>query len=179
MIEKPIPTRIISKSILFMLHPMKVYLWYINGLSAYWTAWMTDSWGDICWAAQPEHEFIWQFGTSVLQANCMTFYWFFFWIAQILRFQCTNPLGYLTFWPIQINKHIKIYLNNWISALIPIKEPYNANRQSSFVELVLVVDNGVYKKFGEDLKAVHKYCKDMVNVINSVSWSSKAIFSNF
>lgn len=51
-----------------------------------------------------------------------------------------------------------------------IREPYNANKQSSFVELVIVVDNEVYKKMDENLDKVHKYCKDLANIINSVNW---------
>lgn len=50
-----------------------------------------------------------------------------------------------------------------------IKEPYNANKQSSFVELVIVIDNDVYKEMNENLDKVHKYCKDIANIINSVS----------
>lgn len=50
-----------------------------------------------------------------------------------------------------------------------VREPYNANRQSSFVELVIVVDNDVFKKMDENLDKVHKYCKDIANIINSVS----------
>lgn len=49
------------------------------------------------------------------------------------------------------------------------REPYNANKQSSFVELVIVVDNDVYKEMDENLDKIHKYCKDIANIINSVS----------
>lgn len=49
------------------------------------------------------------------------------------------------------------------------REPYNANKQSSFVELVIVVDHEVYTKMDENLDKVHKYCKDIANIINSVS----------
>lgn len=52
------------------------------------------------------------------------------------------------------------------------REPYNANKQSSFVELVIVVDHEVYKKMDENLDKVHKYCKDIANIINSVSFIS-------
>lgn len=51
----------------------------------------------------------------------------------------------------------------------PAREPYNANKQSSFVELVIVVDNDVYKEMNENLDKIHKYCKDIANIINSVS----------
>lgn len=51
----------------------------------------------------------------------------------------------------------------------PAREPYNANKHSSFVELVIVVDNDVYKEMDENLDKIHKYCKDIANIINSVS----------
>lgn len=51
----------------------------------------------------------------------------------------------------------------------PAREPYNANKQSSYVELVIVVDNDVYKEMNENLDKIHKYCKDIANIINSVS----------
>lgn len=52
---------------------------------------------------------------------------------------------------------------------LPAREPYNANKQSSFVELVIVVDSEVYKEMDENLDKIHKYCKDIANIINSVS----------
>ncbi|XP_055309385.1 disintegrin and metalloproteinase domain-containing protein 12-like [Sitodiplosis mosellana] len=53
-------------------------------------------------------------------------------------------------------------------ALLPVQDPYNSNRHSSIVELVLVVDNGVYRKMGENLDKVYKYCKNVTNIINSL-----------
>lgn len=50
-----------------------------------------------------------------------------------------------------------------------IRGPYNANKYSSYVELVMVVDNKVYKHFGENAKRVHQYCKDLANIVNAVS----------
>ncbi|KAH8267346.1 hypothetical protein KR018_011802, partial [Drosophila ironensis] len=49
-----------------------------------------------------------------------------------------------------------------------IRGPYNANKYSSYVELVIVVDNKVYKHFGESAKKVHKHCKDLANIINAL-----------
>ncbi|XP_055377516.1 putative uncharacterized protein DDB_G0277255 isoform X2 [Condylostylus longicornis] len=46
--------------------------------------------------------------------------------------------------------------------------PYNANKYSSFVELVIVVDNKVYQSFGENLKKVHNHCKDLANIVNAL-----------
>lgn len=36
------------------------------------------------------------------------------------------------------------------------------------MELVLVIDNDIYKGMNSNLEAVHKYCKDIANIINSV-----------
>ncbi|XP_023035656.1 zinc metalloproteinase-disintegrin-like atrolysin-A [Drosophila willistoni] len=47
-----------------------------------------------------------------------------------------------------------------------IHRPYNANPTSSYVELVLVVDYNLYNSFNQDIKEVHRYCKDLVNVMN-------------
>lgn len=49
-----------------------------------------------------------------------------------------------------------------------IRMPYNSNAQSSFVELVLVVDNKVFKGLGENLKKTHQRCQDIANIINAV-----------
>lgn len=48
-----------------------------------------------------------------------------------------------------------------------IRGPYNANRQSRYVELLLVVDNEEYKAL-QDLKMVYQHCKDITNIINAV-----------
>lgn len=50
-----------------------------------------------------------------------------------------------------------------------IRGPYNANKHSSFVELVLVVDNKLYKAMGKNLKRVQEHCIDIANIINAVS----------
>lgn len=47
--------------------------------------------------------------------------------------------------------------------------PYNADEESAFIELVLVVDNEIYKKFNKNLTKVHRHCKDVINVVNAVS----------
>ncbi|KAH8386000.1 hypothetical protein KR200_012172, partial [Drosophila serrata] len=49
-----------------------------------------------------------------------------------------------------------------------IRGPYNANKYSSYVELVIVVDNKVYKHFQESAKKVHQHCKNLANIINSL-----------
>lgn len=50
-----------------------------------------------------------------------------------------------------------------------LEAPYNANETSLYIELVIVVDNGMYKFLNQDLDKTHKYCKDMINIVNSVS----------
>ncbi|KAG8230722.1 hypothetical protein J437_LFUL010823, partial [Ladona fulva] len=49
-----------------------------------------------------------------------------------------------------------------------IRGPYNANRRSRYVELVLVVDKREYKELGESLPKVYKHCKDIANIINAL-----------
>lgn len=49
-----------------------------------------------------------------------------------------------------------------------IRGPFNATRQSRYVELLLVVDHEEYKALG-DLKIVYQHCKDIANIINAVS----------
>ncbi|XP_060645498.1 disintegrin and metalloproteinase domain-containing protein 12 [Drosophila nasuta] len=49
-----------------------------------------------------------------------------------------------------------------------IRGPYNANKYSSYVELVIVVDNKLYKHFGENAKRVHQHCKDLANIVNAL-----------
>ncbi|XP_067007544.2 disintegrin and metalloproteinase domain-containing protein 12 isoform X2 [Anabrus simplex] len=49
-----------------------------------------------------------------------------------------------------------------------IRGPYNANRKSRYVELVLVVDNKGYKELGSNLAAVSLHCKKIVNIVNAI-----------
>ncbi|XP_002137337.3 disintegrin and metalloproteinase domain-containing protein 12 [Drosophila pseudoobscura] len=49
-----------------------------------------------------------------------------------------------------------------------IRGPYNANKYSSYVELVIVVDNKVFKHFGESTKKVHEHCKNLANIVNAL-----------
>jgi hypothetical protein len=46
--------------------------------------------------------------------------------------------------------------------------PWNANKRSRYVELLLVVDNKEYKDHNEDLEKVYKICKDVANVMNAL-----------
>lgn len=50
-----------------------------------------------------------------------------------------------------------------------IRGPYNANAQSRYVELVMVLDNKEYSALGENMQRVNNHCKDIANIINAVS----------
>ncbi len=50
----------------------------------------------------------------------------------------------------------------------PILGPWNANRRSRFVELLLVVDNREFIEHGRDLPKVLRFCKDVANVMNAL-----------
>ncbi|XP_076164511.1 disintegrin and metalloproteinase domain-containing protein meltrin isoform X2 [Ptiloglossa arizonensis] len=49
-----------------------------------------------------------------------------------------------------------------------IRGPYNANRHSRYVELVLVIDKKEYKTLNENLDNVYHHCKDIANIINAL-----------
>ena len=57
-----------------------------------------------------------------------------------------------------------------------IRAPYLANSRSRFVELLLVVDHGVFQKFDEDKEKVFRQCKQIANIVNAVS-SKRFVFS--
>lgn len=50
-----------------------------------------------------------------------------------------------------------------------IRGPYNANKHSSYVELVIVVDNKISKAYNGNIKNIHKHCQDIANIVNAVS----------
>ncbi|XP_057341759.1 uncharacterized protein LOC130678494 [Microplitis mediator] len=49
-----------------------------------------------------------------------------------------------------------------------VRGPYNANRQSRYVELVLVIDKKEFTALGENIDKVHHHCKDIANIINAL-----------
>ncbi|KAF6209016.1 hypothetical protein GE061_014759 [Apolygus lucorum] len=49
-----------------------------------------------------------------------------------------------------------------------IRGPYNADKRSRFVELVLVVDFKLYEGMNKNRSAVHNHCKDIANIINAL-----------
>ncbi|XP_014216270.1 uncharacterized protein LOC106645033 [Copidosoma floridanum] len=53
-------------------------------------------------------------------------------------------------------------------AVEEIRGPYNANWQSRYVELALVIDKNEYVALGENLTRVYHHCKDIANIINAL-----------
>ncbi|XP_044726818.1 disintegrin and metalloproteinase domain-containing protein 12-like [Chrysoperla carnea] len=49
-----------------------------------------------------------------------------------------------------------------------IRGPYNANKRSRYVELVMVVDQLEYKKQESNLRTVNNRCKNIANIINAL-----------
>ncbi|XP_060528706.1 disintegrin and metalloproteinase domain-containing protein 12 [Cylas formicarius] len=49
-----------------------------------------------------------------------------------------------------------------------IRGPYNANKESKYVELILVVDNREFKELGENKRKVLNHCKNIANIINAL-----------
>ncbi|CAH2096893.1 unnamed protein product [Euphydryas editha] len=49
-----------------------------------------------------------------------------------------------------------------------LRGPFNANKLSRYVELVLVADNREYRANGESITTIHRQLKDVANIINSV-----------
>lgn len=49
-----------------------------------------------------------------------------------------------------------------------IRGPYNANRHSRYVELVMVIDKKEYIALEENLDKVYQHCKDIANIINAL-----------
>ena len=49
-----------------------------------------------------------------------------------------------------------------------LRGPWNANKRSRYVELVLVVDNLEFKEHDSDLEKVYRICKDVANVMNAL-----------
>ena len=56
-----------------------------------------------------------------------------------------------------------------------LKGPWNSNRRSRYVELVLVVDNMEFNDHGKNLQLVYRICKDVANVMNAL-YSSLNIY---
>ncbi|XP_024936313.1 uncharacterized protein LOC107263145 isoform X2 [Cephus cinctus] len=49
-----------------------------------------------------------------------------------------------------------------------IRGPYNANRQSRYVELVMVIDKKEYTDHHGNLQKIYQHCKDIVNIVNAL-----------
>lgn len=57
-----------------------------------------------------------------------------------------------------------------------IRGPYNFNKDSRYVELVLVFDNSEYKQMGENKTKVFDFAKTIANIVNSVSIYYRKMF---
>ncbi|KOX69862.1 Disintegrin and metalloproteinase domain-containing protein 12 [Melipona quadrifasciata] len=55
-----------------------------------------------------------------------------------------------------------------IASAEAIRGPYNANRHSRYVELVLVIDKEEYIALDENMDKVYQHCKDIANIINAL-----------
>ena len=51
---------------------------------------------------------------------------------------------------------------------IPLRGPWNADKRSRYVELVLVVDHLEFVEHNSDLELVYRICKDVANVMNAL-----------
>lgn len=49
-----------------------------------------------------------------------------------------------------------------------VQGPYNANKQSRYIELVLVVDHGEFQSHGGNLESVHSQMIQVTNIVNSL-----------
>ncbi|KAJ6640238.1 Disintegrin and metalloproteinase domain-containing protein 12 [Pseudolycoriella hygida] len=49
-----------------------------------------------------------------------------------------------------------------------VRGPYNANRRSLYVEVVLVVDNSIFRKLGSSVSNAEQFCRDVINVMNAM-----------
>ena len=49
-----------------------------------------------------------------------------------------------------------------------LRGPWNANKRSRYVELVLVVDHQEFLEHNQDLDLVYRICKDVANVMNAL-----------
>lgn len=77
--------------------------------------------------------------------------------------------GFVCLLIIHVIDYYYLYLQYKRAADTVVRGPYNANRQSRYVELVLVIDKKEYVALGENLNKVYQHCKDIANIINAVS----------
>ncbi|CAH0721238.1 unnamed protein product, partial [Brenthis ino] len=55
-----------------------------------------------------------------------------------------------------------------IAEKIKLKGPFNSDQFSRYLEIVLVADNNLYKKHGENITNVHEYLKNIANIVHSL-----------
>lgn len=76
-------------------------------------------------------------------------------------------------------RHANKQFKRAVSSDTTVRGPYNANKHSSYVELILVVDNKIYKHMDQNMKKVHERCKDIANIINAVSQNYLKIYYTY
>ncbi|CAB4067748.1 unnamed protein product [Lepeophtheirus salmonis] len=75
--------------------------------------------------------------------------------------------------PNRFKRHINTKKHGYNSSTIHkkgdmVRKPWKANKNSRYVELILVVDNKEYNDHGRNLMKVHRLCKDIANVMNAL-----------
>ncbi|XP_050302045.1 snake venom metalloproteinase atroxase-like [Anthonomus grandis grandis] len=65
-------------------------------------------------------------------------------------------------------KAVRAYKRSTDESKSPIWGPYNANKESKYVELVIVVDNREFKELEESTRRVLDHCKNIANIINGL-----------
>jgi hypothetical protein len=69
-----------------------------------------------------------------------------------------------------MNSIIKILIISFV-----ISGSFGSQPDEYYLELLMVVDNGLYEEFGSNLTMIDEYCKEQVGVLKDVSFSIKFI----
>ena len=69
-----------------------------------------------------------------------------------------------------IRKNLDANLNDLEGSAqkIPLRGPWNSDKRSRYVELVLVVDHLEFVEHNKNLELVYRICKDVANVMNAL-----------
>lgn len=142
----------------FFLCQASYVILFINSFNL-WSKYMNES---------IQHIFIFSF-YFVIQIEYTTFYSIY--VSIFVEKKCISLLR-LIFWKVYVFLIDIIYFLQYKRDLDHrelIRGPYNANKESKYVELVLVIDNREYKELGESRQRVIQHCKTIANIINGVS----------
>lgn len=88
---------------------------------------------------------------------------------RILRVSYQINFNYVNIISLAHSNYFSIFQYKRSAEIRNVKGPYNSNQQSRYVELLLVVDNKEFKALDENTGKVYRHCKDIANIINSVS----------